>query len=189
MALLHVDAIGVKPLLMHNNQGVNPLHPLTREIKVYTSKRTKTDEDLIAISDLEWLLGIYYKEDIGPYLPQHMIMACIENGARKQKLGKTVVVACEIKQFYIPVQYNGPRDLESLKANYEFRDVRVAGVQRSSINRTRPRFEDWSISFDVEYDESLIDEDRLKQCIVDAGKFAGLGDFRKFYGKFSVKFS
>jgi len=191
MKTLHVKAIGTKPLLMHNNQGVNPLHPLARELKTYTSKRTKTEEDLIAISDLEWLLGIYYDKEIGPYLPQHMIMACIENGAKKQKLGTTIVDACEIQQFKVPLLYNGPRDIESLKDSYEYRDVRVVGVQRSSVNRTRPRFEQWSIEFDLNYDENLIDEDRLKRCVIDAGETAKarLGDFSKYYGSFTPHFT
>jgi hypothetical protein len=189
MKQLHVKAVGTKPLLMHNNQGVNPLHPLTREIRKYTSKRTKTDEDLEMISDLEWLSGIYYKDGVGVYIPQHMLMACIENGAKRQKLGKIIPISCQITDFYIPLKYTGPTDLEELKNDYNFRDVRVAGIQRSSVTRTRPRFEQWGIEFDIEYDETLIDEDRLKQSVIDAGKFARLGDFRKFYGEFSPVFS
>lgn len=189
MKNLHVKVVGTKPLLMHNNQGVNPLHPLTREIKKYTSKRTKTDEDLSAISDLEWLLGIYYKDGVGVYLPQHMIMACLENGAKKQKLGKVIPLAVLLDQFYVPLIYNGPKDIETLQTEHDFRDVRVVGVNQSSVVRTRPRFEQWGIEFDLSYDEALIDEDRLKQCIIDAGKFARLGDFRKFYGEFTPQFS
>jgi hypothetical protein len=190
MKQLNVHAVGIKPLLMHDNKGVNPLHPLTRELKTYTSKRTKTDDDLLAISDLEWLSGIYYKEGIGPYLPEHMILACIENGAKKQRLGTIIPIAVQIDPFYIPLIYDGSRDLEVLKKDLEFRDVQTVKLKKSeSIIRTRPRFENWEIEFTINYDESLIDVDKLKQCVIDAGKFARVGDYRKRYGEFIPKFS
>jgi hypothetical protein len=43
---------GTVPLIMHSCQGVNPLHPITKKLKEFTSKRVKTDEDLLEISRL-----------------------------------------------------------------------------------------------------------------------------------------
>lgn len=53
MKNLKVTWKGISPLIMHSCQCVNPLHPIAKELKKYTSKKNKTDEDLIKISDLE----------------------------------------------------------------------------------------------------------------------------------------
>jgi hypothetical protein len=45
---------------MHDrNKLVNPLHPLTKELKRFTGKQKKTEEDLMALAKLEWLAGMY----------------------------------------------------------------------------------------------------------------------------------
>ena len=54
MKSLKVTWKGISPLIMHSCKCVNPLHPIAKELKKYTSKKTKTDEDLTKISDLEW---------------------------------------------------------------------------------------------------------------------------------------
>lgn len=37
---------GITPLIMHSCQCVNPLNPISKELKKYTSKKNKTNEDL-----------------------------------------------------------------------------------------------------------------------------------------------
>ena len=61
MKNLRVTWKGLSPLIMHSCQCVNPLHPISKEMKKYTSKKAKdkTDEDLIALADLEWEAGAY----------------------------------------------------------------------------------------------------------------------------------
>lgn len=62
MKNLQVTWKGTTPLIMHSCQCVNPLHPIARELKKYTSKKNKTEEDLIKISDLEWESGAYWSQ-------------------------------------------------------------------------------------------------------------------------------
>lgn len=54
MKTLRVTWKGISPLIMHSCQCVNPLHPISKELKKYTSKKSKdkTDEDLVKISDI-----------------------------------------------------------------------------------------------------------------------------------------
>jgi hypothetical protein len=96
MKKLKVTWKGISPLLMHSNQGVNPLHPITKEIKKYTGKRKKTDEDFEIIADLEWESGLYWKDAVGgTFIPAENVEATIRNGA------KSIKRVQQYKSFYL----------------------------------------------------------------------------------------
>jgi uncharacterized protein with NRDE domain len=61
--------------------------------------------------------------------------------------------------------------------------------QKNRIIRVRPRIPEWSISFTVEYDESVINGRDLEQAITEAGAIVGIGDWRPKYGRFTAEFS
>ena len=73
---------------------------------------------------------------------------------------------------------------EELISNYEYRDTRPMTVQRSKIMRTRPRFDQWNITFNLMYDEEHIDIDTILNAMEYAGSYVGLCDSRPKYGKF-----
>lgn len=177
---------GLSPLIMHSCQCVNPLHPIARELKKYTSKRTKTEEDLLKISDLEWESGAYWKDDIGLYIPGENVEATIRNGAKLNKQGKNIERFVSVTNLYIPLDYGEKLTKEQLINNYEYRDTRIMVVQRSKVVRTRPRFDQWKIQFNLMYDEEKIDLDTIIQALENAGKYVGLCDSRPKYGKFAV---
>ena len=177
---------GLSPLIMHSCQCVNPLHPIARELKKYTSKRTKTEEDLLKISDLEWESGAYWKDDIGLYIPGENVEATIRNGAKLNKQGKNIERFVSVTYLYIPLDYGENLTKEQLINNYEYRDTRIMAVQRSKVVRTRPRFDQWRIQFNLMYDEEKIDLDAIIQALENAGKYVGLCDSRPKYGKFAV---
>ena len=72
------------PLLMHNGQTANPLHPLAKKLKQVSSKRTKTDADYEEMARIEFLAGLYMAED-GPVLPEHVIDAMLIAAAKKRQ--------------------------------------------------------------------------------------------------------
>lgn len=176
---------GLTPLLMHSCDGVNPLHPITREIKKYTSKRTKTEEDLATISDLEWESGLYYDDEIGVYIPAENIEASFIEGAKATKKGKDLQKYCSVLDFRIPLDYGSQKTKDELKTDMSFRDVRAVNIMRSKVTRTRPRFNSWKIAFNYAYDETKIDLDTIKNAIEYAGSYVGMCDNRPKYGKFS----
>lgn len=49
---------------------------------------------------------------------------------------------------------------------------------RGRIVRYRPRLDDWSIEFQMEYDDTLLNATQLHTVVNDAGKRVGLLDFR-----------
>lgn len=184
MRKLKVIWKGITPLIMHSNQCVNALHPITKEMKKYTSKRSKTDEDLEIISDLEWEGGIYWKDSLGLYIPAENIEATIRNGAKSIKKGTAIQKFLSVEPLYIPMTYGEELTKEQLKSDLKYRDVRIMKINNSSIVRTRPRFDTWQVEFIVNYEETQIDLESVVQSIDFAGKYVGLCDSRPKYGQF-----
>lgn len=54
----------------------------------------------------------------------------------------------------------------------------VVPATKGRIVRHRPRFEQWELTFDIEWDEELLSEKEIRQVVDDAGKRVGLLDFR-----------
>ena len=186
MKELQVTWKGLTPLIMHSCQCVNPLHPISKALKKYTSKRTKTDDDYEAISDLEWEAGLYWRDDIGTYIPAENVEATLKNGAKANKKGKDVEKYLRVKEIYIPLSYGEDLTKEELKKNLDYRDVRPMTVNRAKILRTRPRFDLWSITFTVIYDETKIDVETIVNAMDYAGNYVGLCDSRPKYGQFTA---
>lgn len=184
MKKLKVTWKGISPLIMHSCQCVNPLHPIAKELKKYTGKKQKTDEDLSIISDLEWQAGAYWKDGLGLYMPGENVEATIQNGARANKKGKDIEKYAEVTDLYIPFFYGENLTKEELIQNYEYRDTRPMTVMRSKILRTRPRFDKWSIVFSLIYNEEKIDIETIVNAMEYAGQYVGLCDSRPKYGKF-----
>lgn len=184
MKTLRVTWKGISPLIMHSCQCVNPLHPIAKELKKYTSKKNKTDEDLTTISDLEWETGAYWKDGLGLYIPAENVEATIINGAKANKKGKDVQRYVDVVDLYIPLDYGENLSKEELIQNYEYRDTRIMTVMRSKVLRTRPRFDQWKIEFELRYNEEKIDIETIINAIEYAGMYVGLCDSRPKYGKF-----
>lgn len=184
MKTIEITWKGITPLIMHSCQCVNPLHPITKQLKEYTSKRKKTEEDYQIISDLEWEGGLYWKDDIGLYIPAENIEATIRNGAKVNRKGTDIEKYFNVQDMYVPLDIGEKYTKKSLKADYQFRDVRQMNVMRAKITRTRPRFDMWNIKFIATYDEQYLDLDTLVKAIEYAGNFVGLCDSRPKYGKF-----
>lgn len=184
MKTLRITWKGTTPLIMHSCQCVNPLHPIAKELKKYTSKKKKTEEDLLKIADLEWESGAYWKEGLGLYIPAENVEATIINGAKAYRKGSDIEKYCDVTNLYIPFNYGENLTKEELIKNYEYRDTRVMTVQRAKILRTRPRFDQWNITFDLRYDETKIDIETIVNAIEYAGQYVGLCDSRPKYGKF-----
>lgn len=184
MKNLKVTWKGTTPLIMHSCQCVNPLHPISKEMKKYTSKKKKTDEDLVTISDLEWEAGAYWKDGLGLYIPAENVEATLVNGGKAFKRGTDVQKYVNVTDLYIPFDYGENLTKEQLIHNYEYRDTRAMTVNRAKIMRTRPRFDKWQITFNLMYDETKMDLDTIVNILEYAGCYVGLCDSRPKYGKF-----
>lgn len=187
METITLQLTGTSPMLMHNNRTVNSLDPMTKEIKKYTGKRKKTEEDILTIQRLEWEAGLYYQRDIGPYIPGVNLEICLRDAAKVTKQGTSVTRAVVVSEEHLPLSYKGPRDIDKLWEQ-NFKDYRVVGNQQNSVMRCRPMFPKWSISAPIYLESSILDLDDLKTIAERAGLMVGLGDYRPRFGRFGVKY-
>lgn len=185
MKKLHVTLNGTNTLLMHSPKTVNPLHPLALELKKYTSKRKKTEDDLQKISELEWEAGLYYDEANGLHIPVECLQKTLENGAKLFKAGKDIQRYCQFVGVAAPLDIGVPFDIERMRHDVKYYDVRAVAVMRARVIRTRPRFDVWRCEFDMLFDEEHIDIDVIARAFENAGQYVGLCEARTLgYGRF-----
>lgn len=180
---------GISPIILHSCQCVNPLHPLSLEMKKITAIRKKTEEDIKKLSELEWESGLYYDDAVGIYIPAENIEATVREGAKARKKGKDIVKGFMCETLKIPLDIGEKLTKEQMKKDARFYDVRAMKVKQARVMRTRPRFNTWNISFVASYDENLLDFKDVVDAIEYAGQYIGLCDSRPKYGKFVARVS
>lgn len=182
-----VEVQGVAPLLMHNVQLADPFNQWSRQLRSLSGKRNKTDEDLLAIQEIEYQGGLYYDDEIGPYLPAEMIEASLIAGAKAYKQGELVKAGVQVEETLVPLIYPGPRLRDELFADSRHRDSRMVMIQRNRVLRTRPRFNIWSLTFTLLVAADIIAPEDVRRALDVAGRLKALGDFRPRFGRFILQ--
>lgn len=186
MKKFSITITGTSPLLMHSARLSNPLDPVAKAMKRVSAKRTKTDDDHLELARLEHAGGLYFDEEIGPYVPGDNIWRCIQDAAKKRKLGQQIksglIVATDIN----PLAYKGPRTIDGLWEDENFRHQASVKVQTSRIIRTRPIFREWATEAECIYDPAQLDPAEIEEISEIAGTIIGLGDWRPRFGRFEA---
>lgn len=69
-------------------------------------------------------------------------------------------------------------------------DSRPCVIQRARIMRHRARLEQWSLEFELEIDNDILDPEDVHEILTAAGRRSGLGDYRPQrggpFGRFAV---
>lgn len=184
-----IEITGTVPLIMHNVQTADPMNHFAKEIAKLTSKRrNKTEADQAEIARLKFISGLYYDTKVGPYIPAPNLFRClIESGAMTRE-GKKIERGISFLSDRATLEYDGPRDLTSLwdDGNSKYVDTRIVVVSRQRIPQTRPIFPEWSATFEVLVDDQVLDPDGFAEIVIRAGRAVGIGDFRRFYGRFTA---
>jgi len=187
MKILNIKIQGICPMLMHSDRTANPFDSFTKEIKKFTAKRKKTDEDLEQIAKLEWEAGLYYDNETGKYfLPSALLFAMLYNSAKNFKQGPTLkqaIVIPENGSYVFPYDKLTPKQLYD---HIEYIDLRSVRVSQSKVMRCRPIFKNWSSEFQLFLDDDKLNLDDFTHIANNAGKYIGIGDFRPQYGRFDV---
>jgi len=175
---------GISPCIQHNGQMCDPLNPYTKQMKEISGKRKKTDDDHAAMARIEWEAGLYLDEKERVIWPGMNLERLILDGAKKIKMGTTIKSALMVPDDSV-MEAAYPKDMDK-----RFESCRIASkvkVGQASIIRTRPIFDNWSLTFKVLFNEELLNLRDLEQILEIAGSQIGLGDWRPRFGRFIVE--
>jgi len=175
-------------LMMHNEQLADPLNQYAKALKAVTSKKKKTDDDHMEIAQVEFQGGLYFDDEIGPYVPSSWLMGTIIEGARRNRLGREFEAFVMVEEDRVPLKYDGPRTREKLWSDKRFIDRRCVGNMGNRVVRTRPRFDNCTLRFTVQIFDGGPNIDAVEDALNIAGQAIGIGDGRpRFAGKFVVE--
>lgn len=192
---------GISPTIIHSGRMANPLDPMAKLMKEITSKRKKTDQDIALMADIEWLAAFYPSEPgeveikggqlefagFGiPNWPGDNVESMIIAAAKTQRLGKQFKAGIMCDGIF-PIQFGEKKTIEQIFRDLRYRDTRRVRVQTSTVMRTRPIFNEWSLKIRVQYLEGVINHSQLQQAMEIAGTMIGLSDFRPKYGRFTIQ--
>jgi hypothetical protein len=134
---------------------------------------------------------LYIGLDGKPMIPSPNVLRSIVGGGEYTKIGKKQITTQRSSLLYsclsievaeIPLVHKEPWRVDT-------RPVRIPSTG-GRILAHRPIFDDWSLTFEVDLDSSIMNAKLLRKIIDDAGKRCGLGDFRPAtkgpYGKYVV---
>lgn len=193
MKTITLKLTGVSPLLMHSDRYANPLDPMTKAHKALTKKPAsqKTTEYYEEVARSEWMGGLYYDENIGPYLPGQNIKSALVGAGKLSRMGAAFKRGVMILDDRIKLDYPGPRDAEKMFEDQKFIDCRSVVVGQSRIMRYRPKIHNWTLQVDVLFSPEMTEKESIIRAAEDAGKFVGLGDYRPekggTFGRFEVE--
>ena len=194
MAIKRLNAkfTGITPLLQNNPQSVDPFNQYAKAKKPLTSKRSKTDEDLMAIRDLDVESKVFFDDDLGIYVPTRWVLASIAKNAyalskiAKAKVRGAVFTTSEKAKLI----YDG-MDLVKSKTdivkNDKFITTLILPQQQVRLAKSFPIFHNWSFEVELEFDDTIIDIADMKRILEYGAKYGGYGDFRPTYGRCLVE--
>lgn len=173
------------PLLMHNGQTADPLNKFAKSLKKISSKRAKTEADYEEMARIEFLAGLYMSPD-GPVIPSYVIDSMLVNAAKKNKEGMVAKSAVFCAN-HASLEYDGPRDADTLWKDEGFRHVAIVRVGMARVARTRPTFRQWSCVVELEVETTLVNPERVDEWMHIAGAQVGVGDWRPQHGRFTAQ--
>lgn len=175
---------GDAPLIMHNGQTADPLNKYAKSMKAVSSKRKKTDSDFEELARIEFMAGLYMGKT-GPILPATVIDATITEAAKKLREGM-LAKSGFFATSHAELEYTGPRTVEELWNDEAFRMSVPVRVQMARIVRTRPIFNEWSATVNVQYEDAVVNPAQVAQWFHTAGTLVGFCDWRPRYGRFQA---
>lgn len=187
MKTLIFKIVGETPLVMHSGDLADPLNPIVRQMAQVSAKRKKVDADHEELARLEWYGSLYIKEGkiIVPGANLEAMLLGRGGAARSQRMGPQARAGLFVPDDAV-LEYDGPQELDELWKDENFRLRVKARIGASSVIRTRPKFDNWSLTFRVLYDPDILNEDTIKEWMEIASFQVGLGDWRPRYGRFKV---
>lgn len=179
---------GTRSLLLNNPQMVDRFNKFTKLIAPINAKRTRrTDEDYLHLADLEVEAKTYFDDELGVYVPSRWVMAGLAKSTYKvAKISKADVrSAVSINQDKVSLMYEGMEKVKTIAdivKNSDFRHKMILPQGQIRIAKSMPIFHNWSFSFSLAFDDTVLDFDDLQRALQHSATYGGFGDFRPSFG-------
>lgn len=186
MQRFRVKVSGIRPLIM------NRFHEEAQQSATNGTRSTAIGDKGTPKEQAEKKL--YLDGDGNPMIPVPNLFRAIIDAGKFHKAGRSkvttqkssIIPACvEVDSedgVTIRLHHDEPWEVDT-------RPVRIPSTGGRILTH-RPIFNDWSLEFELELDQSMMSAKTLRDIVDDAGKKIGLGDFRPDckgpYGKFVV---
>jgi hypothetical protein len=174
-----IRVVGMTPLLTHNPQSMG--------VDVGPSKGSR-----IPAPEDEAEAGCYRMEDgscalKGEAFRGSLLGASSGWKAKAKRTMRSLLSHVVVVEELVQLQYIDGSPIKEYTI-----DKRRAIVQKQGIIRARPRFDEWSANFHIEYDPQLCPDPRLiVDVCADGGRRMGVGDYRParngWFGRFRVQ--
>lgn len=179
---------GIGPLLQNNPQTVDPFNRYSKMKKPLTSKKAKTEEDLIELGNLDTESKLFFDPQIGVYVPTKWLteqivtsaFGIIKVGKDKMRGG---IFATEDKAKLTYEGMNKVKAISDVVYDPQFRHRMILPQQNIRIAKDFPIFNNWSFSTVLEFDDTVVDLTGLTSIVKRSAMYVGFGDFRPTFGR------
>jgi hypothetical protein len=183
-----VTITGIGPLLQNNPQTVDPFNRYSKMKKPLTSKKSKTEEDLLELGNLDTESKLFFDSEIGVYVPTRWLTEQIVTAAYGIiKVGKDKmrggIFATEDKAKLTYKGMGKVKMIADLVFDQQFRHRMILPQQNIRIAKDFPIFHDWSFSTVIEFDDTVCDLVGLTNILKRSAMYVGFGDFRPTFGR------
>jgi len=185
-------------LVLNNGELADDTNPIAIQIAELVDagrgRKKLTDEQRERKDLLNWRGSLYLNADGQLYLPANNLFKAIVTGAREYTLGTKIEDrgAVTLEQAELPIDHDGPDDLDKLWADPRYRFRTLVNPNPSSKNKSllpvmRPVFPVWRSEASVLVIPEMINWDSFCKVAEAAGN-VGVGNARKIgYGRFDVQ--
>ena len=183
---LTIKLTGIAPLILHNNQTVDPQNYYAIEAAKVRNKKPKTDADLARLAEIDFMSALYLQDD-KVILPTKVLGAAFIAGAKKDRQGPGAKAGAFFTD-HAMLEYGEDLAPEELFTCGRYTSREIVKVQQSSVVRVRPIFHKWGATVKMIFDPEVIDESTIQRAWERAGHVCGVGDWRPQHGRFAVEF-
>lgn len=189
MRTAKINVTGIGTLLLNNPQTVDRFNKYARRMAAINAKKARrTDDDFLELRELEIRSKLYFDDDLGVYVPGSWMMESLAvNGFRVAKLSREVVrgslFVAEPKLKLTYANMSKVKKIEDIVMNPEFHWLANLPQKQVRVMNAFPKFQEWSFSATIEFDDKMIDPGSLTAVAQHAAKYGGFGDFRPTFGR------
>lgn len=169
MNIISLTIRGTHPLLQHN-----PAAMLRGDTPTVGAKTTPTAEEEVA-------RALYVNDKGQFYHPAEAFRIALINAGVNRKIGKlaaTTTTQRAVFQLNDEALLLNPDTKEPLTEEDMSVDERSVVVQGGRIMRARPKWNDWAVVVDFEFDPDFVSADVIVELMNIAGRIEGVGDYR-----------